>query len=374
MVVRDGDILVSTTRPHRGAIAAVTSEQEKVFIASTGFAVLRNMLAPNIRKDFLLWTLLSECVLQQLLQRSSGGNYPAIVQDELADIVIPVPSTDKQARLVSQIVEANARRAAAIRKADELLEGMDRVVFERLGIKVPAQEKILVYATRRLSLSGRIDVDFYSPFLTNIRTGIAKSIFGSVSISDICANVKSGFAAGKDNQAEDLPEEQRIPHLRPFSITVNGELSFDVQKYVPKQGLPQNAYCLKGEVLFNNTNSAELVGKTTVFDVGVPCACSNHVTRMKLKPSANPYYVAAFFNALRGVGYWKAICTFFNNQAGVNVDTLKETRIVLPERKIQDEIAKELHHRKTQALALRTRAVEEWTAARAQFEKELLGG
>jgi type I restriction enzyme, S subunit len=140
-------------------------------------------------------------------------------------------------------------------------------------------------------LSGRIDVDYYSPFLTNIRTYIAQSTFSSVSVADICEDVKSGFAAGIDEQAEDFPNEQRIPHLRPFSITVTGELSFDTQKYVPKQDLPQNAFCQKGEVLYNNTNSAELVVKATVFDIDMPCSCSNHVTRMKLKPNANPYYV-----------------------------------------------------------------------------------
>ena len=73
-----------------------------------------------------------------------------------------------------------------------------------------------------------------------------------------------------------MPEDQRVPHLRPFSITPEGELSFETKKYVPKSRLKSEDYCKKNEVIFNNTNSPDLVGKTTVFDSDVLCAASNH--------------------------------------------------------------------------------------------------
>ena len=40
MIVRDGDIIVSTTRPDRGAITKISKKHDG-FIASTGFAVIR---------------------------------------------------------------------------------------------------------------------------------------------------------------------------------------------------------------------------------------------------------------------------------------------------------------------------------------------
>ena len=73
----------------------------------------------------------------------------------------------------------------------------------------------------------------------------------------------------------------------------------------------------------------DLVGKTTVFDSDVLCAASNHMTRITVKEGVNPYYVAAFFNVLLSIGYWKLLCTNFNNQAGVNTDTLKRVKIPL---------------------------------------------
>lgn len=145
------------------------------------------------------------------------------------------------------------------------------------------------------------------------------------------------------------------------------------EPYVPISRLQEKDYCKKGEVLFNNTNSAEWVGKSTVFDIDTPCATSNHITRITLKEGINPYYIAAFFNMLRSIGYWKLLSTYFNNQAGVNTETLKAVRILLPKKTIQDEIAEEILRRKNTAEALRIEAEQDWEAAKAEFERKLLG-
>lgn len=142
---------------------------------------------------------------------------------------------------------------------------------------------------------------------------------------------------------------------------------------MPKSRLKQEDYCKKGEVIFNNTNSPEWVGKTTVFDSDVLCATSNHMTRITVKEGINPYYIAAFFNALLSIGYWKLFCTNFNNQAGVNTETLKKVKIPLPPKEVQDQIAAELMQRRRKANTLRRDAIKEWNEARTRFEKELLG-
>lgn len=91
MIVRANDILVSTTRPHRGAITKIDFNQDG-FICSTGFAVLRKIINKNISKKYLSFILREKFVLLQMQQRSSGGNYPAITQDELKKIIIPIPT------------------------------------------------------------------------------------------------------------------------------------------------------------------------------------------------------------------------------------------------------------------------------------------
>jgi len=110
MIVRNGDIIVSTTRPHRGAIATIVCPDTQVQIASTGFCVLRDLKRDDVLKEYLQWILLDDYVLLQMLQRSSGGNYPAISGDELKNIVIPIPDVDIQRRICG---EARKRKTHA---------------------------------------------------------------------------------------------------------------------------------------------------------------------------------------------------------------------------------------------------------------------
>jgi type I restriction enzyme S subunit len=115
MLVRAGDLLVSLTRPHRGAIAMTGIELDGS-VASTGFAVLRKINESLILPDCLLFLLRSELCKLQMLQRSSGGNYPAITEEELGKVLIPIPEKEVQLAIVN---EAHRRRTEARRLRTE---------------------------------------------------------------------------------------------------------------------------------------------------------------------------------------------------------------------------------------------------------------
>ena len=104
MVVRKDDIIVSTTRPYRGAIALITEEYDGC-ICSTGFAVIREV-KKEINRKYLLHILHSSIGLKQMEQRMTGGNYPAITPDELLKILIPIPPLHIQNKIVRIIEEA----------------------------------------------------------------------------------------------------------------------------------------------------------------------------------------------------------------------------------------------------------------------------
>ena len=369
MKTQKGDIVVSLTRPHRGAIAIIN---QNGIIASTGFSVICKV-DDSFDKKWLLYTLLCKVCLQQMLQRSSGGNYPAIIEDELKKVYIPLVEYSLQIKMVSELESRLSSVQAKEREANDLLRNNSLFILDKLHLSFSVEHTPLVFVTKRNWIDDRIDADYYSPKFVAFRNQIEESQYFSVSIGEIAETIVTGFAAGKQDQADDLPEEQRVPHLRPFSINPEGELSFETKKYVPKANLKQEDYCVKREILFNNTNSPDLVGKTTVFDSDVVCAASNHMTRITVKDGVNPYYVAAFFNVLLSIGYWKLLCTNFNNQAGVNTETLKKVKIPLPSKDIQDQIANEIMQRRAQANMLRKQAAKEWAEAKAQFEKELLG-
>jgi restriction endonuclease S subunit len=84
--------------------------------------------------------------------------------------------------------------------------------------------------------------------------------------------------------------------------------------------------------------------------------------------------LAALINALRGLGYFKALSTYFNNQAGINASTLGELRIPVPPMDIQRKIAEEVQQRKRKARDLQDEASNIWQAARQRFEDQLLNG
>jgi hypothetical protein len=88
--VRAGDVLVSTVRPERRAIAVVRPEQDGA-VVTTGFAVLR----PTGIHPLLLGRLLqSDFVTVQLLRHNVGIAYPAIDESCLTEVVLPISKAD----------------------------------------------------------------------------------------------------------------------------------------------------------------------------------------------------------------------------------------------------------------------------------------
>lgn len=127
MIVREHDIIISTTRPSRGAISIIKKELD-LSIASTGFAVIRKINKKEVQLNYLYEVLRSEICLKQMEQRSSGGNYPAITIEELGKILIPLPSLQKQNEIAQHI--------QSIRKQAKQLQNDAKMILEQAKIEV----------------------------------------------------------------------------------------------------------------------------------------------------------------------------------------------------------------------------------------------
>lgn len=121
MIVRHDDLLVSTTRPSRGAITLVNQSEGEINIASTGFAVLRELKVPANR-SYLFNILRHQISLSQMQQRSSGGNYPAINSGELKKILIPLPSPEVQNEIATHVESIRQRAKQLETEAAEIIE------------------------------------------------------------------------------------------------------------------------------------------------------------------------------------------------------------------------------------------------------------
>lgn len=374
-VFRRNDLIWAKITPcmQNGKSCLVDDMPTEIGFGSTEFHVIRKR-KNDVYMPFI-WSIFSnEKVLKAAQAVFSGSaGQQRVPASFLENFPAPMPAYEKQIQIASMLEKALISKNQKLTAANQLLAQNSKYLLDRLGLSFNQPQQAILYATLLSNIDGRIDADFYSPKFAHFREQIENSPYDVLPIGVISDNIVSGFAAGKQDQADDLPEEKRVPHLRPFSITPEGELTFDTQKFVPKAHLHAEDYCQKNEILFNNTNSPELVGKTTVFDSDVLCTASNHMTRITVKDGVNPYYVASFFNVLLSIGYWKLLCTNFNNQAGVNTETLKKVRIPVPPKSLQDEIAAELMSRRAKANALRKEAHREWRLAKEQFEKKLLG-
>ena len=89
-------------------------------------------------------------------------------------------------------------------------------------------------------------------------------------------DIQSGFACSKKNL---VPAGKGVAHLRPFNVGTDGKVDLSEVYYIPPD-FKDNVedYALEpGHILFNNTNSVELVGKTALVTELMPCTFSNHI-------------------------------------------------------------------------------------------------
>lgn len=289
--------------------------------------------------------------------------------EELKELDVPLPPISVQTSIFQMYQASLAERDQLLGSANALMNGIDAFVLNDLQIN-PQGENRSVFATSRRAAKTRLDADFNSPRFEILRRAIERSSFDSADLRDLVMSIRSGFAAGSKDQARDgVPS---IPHLRPLNLNGYGDLTLEGTKSVPRDNVSESELLKPGEVLFNNTNSAEWVGKTTVFNLNTDCACSNHMTRIRVSDQIDSHYLAALLNALRGLGYFKALSTYFNNQAGINTATLGQLRVPVPPMDVQLRIAAEVRDRKRQARELQDEAATKWRAARGSFENELL--
>lgn len=181
---------------------------------------------------------------------------------------------------------------------------------------------------RRGEARTRLDVDIHHPGFISLTDSI-RELPNTATVSEIISSpLITGFAAGKSARAQ--LGDVSVLQIRPTQILLDGEIEMSGAYGIRVEDVPNRDYLHYGEVLFNNTNSTALVGKSAVFRATNPTVCSNHVTRLRLQKSVESDFVAFVLNMLRQRGYFARLCTNFNNQAGINTTTLANVRIPLP--------------------------------------------
>lgn len=148
-----------------------------------------------------------------------------------------------------------------------------------------------------------------------------------LSAPGLIQNVQTGFACGSHSRSGD-----GVPHLRPMNVSQDGTIALHDLKLVPRTEVDrEDRWVRSGDVLFNNTNSPELVGKTAYYGEDDPRAFSNHMTRLRTNlEGLDPKFCALALHHKWQQGHFQRICNNHVSQASVSREVLLNTELLLP--------------------------------------------
>lgn len=176
-----------------------------------------------------------------------------------------------------------------------------------------------------------------------------------VRLGDVIRGAQAGFACG-------LRDPQGIAQLRMNNLDTRGNFVWDDVLHVPREANDIEQFLIvPGDVLFNNTNSTELVGKSALFEGYVePIVYSNHFTRLRtVAESLLPDFLASWLNHQWQQGVFAAICNRWIGQSAVKADKLLNLDFPLPPLHEQQRIAAVLCKQLGAVAKARTAAEEE---------------
>ena len=130
----------------------------------------------------------------------------------------------------------------------------------------------------------------------------------------------------------------RYPYLRMNNITYGGELDLSDTKRID---IPDNELtkCTvrRGDVLFNRTNSKELVGKTCVYNRDEMMVLAGFVIRVRVNEKVLPEFLSAFLNTDFSKKMLLGMCKTAIGQANINAQELQNIGLYIPPIDLQQE-------------------------------------
>jgi type I restriction enzyme, S subunit len=182
-----------------------------------------------------------------------------------------------------------------------------------------------------------------------------------VRLGEVISEALPGFAIGER-------DAKGVVQLRMNNVDTRGHLTWDEFIRVPATEDAKTKYRLvPGDVVFNNTNSTELVGKSAVFKgYPEPVVYSNHFTRLRTKrDQLDSLYLANWLIYQYQKRIFENLCNRWIGQSAVKNDMLFQLEIPLPSLAEQKRIAATLDERIVAVEKARVAAASQLEAAKA---------
>ena len=250
--------------------------------------------SPQIDPKYLYCFLSGKTEFLNSLGR--GATFKEISKSIVENIEIPLPELSVQKRISLQFEHIRT----LIRQYREQLHFLDQLVKSRF-------------------------IEMFGVFPAN------PNGWPTGTIRDIVSEVRYGTS---------LPavDGGAYPYLRMNNITYGGELDLTDTKRidVPAEDLPK-CTVRRGDVLFNRTNSRELVGKTCVYNRDEMMILAGFVVRVRVNELVLPEFLSAFMNTDASKQMLLGMCKTAIGQANINAQELQNVAIYIPPIDLQKE-------------------------------------
>lgn len=186
-------------------------------------------------------------------------------------------------------------------------------------------------------------------------------------LGNVIAEAQPGFACG-------ARDPNGVIQLRMNNVDTRGNIVWDQYIRVPADGNTVDTYrLLPGDVVFNNTNSTELVGKSALFaGHDEPVVYSNHFTRLRADSGhLEPRYLVAWLRHQWESGVFERLCMRWVGQSAVKSDKLLTLHIPLPPLPEQSSVASRLESQMAEVARMR-RAAERQRVAVGRMKEACL--
>lgn len=291
--IASGDLLFSWSGTPGTSFGAFFWNRGKGFLNQHIFRV--DVDESSVDKNYLRYAINSK--LNLIIDQAHGGvGLKHITKGKLEAIEIPLPPLTEQKRIAAILDKADAirrKRQQAIQLADEFL----RSVF----------------------------LDMFGDPVTNPKG------FPLGTIRDLVESANYGTSAKASSESGDYPM------LRMGNITYGGAIDMTDLKYIDLSEKDKPKYlAMKGDLLFNRTNSKELVGKTAVYDRSEPVAIAGYLIRVRTNKKGNSHYLSGYLNSNHGKSTLQNMCKSIVGMANINAQEMQEIAIAIPPIELQN--------------------------------------
>jgi len=370
--VLSGDVLINIVGPPLGKVSVVPTDYSEWNINQ---AIVLFRPCDGISNKYLAQACLTDSIMMRLTSRSkaTAGQHNIGVGMCRSMLPIPVAPTDEQRRIVAKIEELFSdldAGVAALKRAKAKLKRYRAAVLkaavggqltEEWRAKHPPKEtasqlleRILKERRRKweedqLAIYAKAGKKPPTNWKDKYKEPAAPDETDLPALPNgwCWATVeRTSQFARYGSSAKASSEPDGVPVLRMGNIQ-DGSLDLTNLKYLPNNHSEFPDLLLQlGDLLFNRTNSAELVGKSAVYQSQPsPCSYASYLIAVRFVPGCESKYVSYFLNSSYGRGWIASVVSQQVGQANVNGTKLQALAFPLPPLDEQQQIVSEVEQR-----------------------------